>query len=262
MSKQINAFRGSLDGYYQVEKADGSFGPVFSAGNLTNFDIAPDAEEIEVIDTGNANYGQAADSMIEAKPTKANFSINRFNIDNWALAFMAEISKRTASEQTVTDEVVSVVLGEMAKLANLDISALVINHTTGSPIYVLDTDYSMIDAELGIIKFLSAGSITDLSDVHTDYTAAAESGWLLEGGKKSSQFIKFWGRGINRFNNKRCIIKVPRGAVKPSGNFSVVGTDPAEIGMEMTLNVPTDGSASYSIIAGPHHAGHVRHGPC
>ncbi len=248
MSKQIRAYRGSLDGYYQVEQDDGSFGPVYSAGNLIDFSINPEVDSLDVISTRNADYGQAADSMADPKPTKIPFSVNRFNIDHWAMAFMGEISKRTASQKTITDEVVHARVGEMAKLANLDISSLVLNHTSGSPTYTAGADYEIVDAELAIIRFPSTSSIPDDTDIHADYTAAAESGYLLEGGRKTSRFIKFWGRGLNRFNNKRCIIHVGRAAVVSSGAFSFVGTDAAEMGMEMTANVPADGSAAYTII--------------
>jgi hypothetical protein len=248
MSKQMQAFRGSLDLYYQVEQSDGSFGPVYPAGNVTNFELVPDAEEVEVISTGNADFGQALDSMIEAKPTKGNFTVNRFNIDSWALAFMGEVAARTGTETTVTDEVVAAVPGEIFKLANLDISSLSLSHTTGSPVYVADTDYEIVDAGLGLVKVLADGDIAE-GDIHADYTAAAPTGWLLNAGTKSSKFIKLWGRGINRFNNKRSIVQVPRASVKPSGGFSIVGTDPASIQMDLTCNVPTDGSPVFTVVA-------------
>ncbi|MCB2218057.1 MAG: hypothetical protein KQH59_18500 [Desulfobulbaceae bacterium] len=248
MSKQMRAFRGSLDLYYQVEQSDGSFGPVYPAGNVTSFELVPDAEELEVISTGNADYGQALDSMIEAKPTKGNFTVNRFNIDSWALAFMGEVAARSGTETNVTDEVVAAVPGEIFKLANLDISSLVLTDTTGTTTYVAGTDYEIVDAGLGLVKVLSDGAIAE-GNIHADYTAAAPSGWLLNAGTKSSKFIKLWGRGINRFNNKRSIVQVPRASVKPSGGFSIVGTDPASIQMDLTCNVPTDGSPVFTVVA-------------
>jgi hypothetical protein len=251
MSKQMQAFRGSLDLYYQVEQSDGSFGPVYPAGNVTNFELVPDAEEVEVISTGNADFGQALDSMIEAKPTKGNFTVNRFNIDSWALAFMGEVAARTGTEAEITDEVVAAVPGEIFKLANLDISELALTNTEGTVTYDVDDDYEIVDAALGLVKVKTAaegGAIVE-GDIHADYTAAAPTGWLLNAGTKSSKFIKLWGRGINRFNNKRSIVQVPRASVKPSGGFSIVGTDPASIQMDLTCNVPTDGSPVFTVVA-------------
>ncbi len=248
MSKSMSAFRGSLDLFYQVEASDGSFGPTFAAGNVTDFSISPDAEELEIIDTGNANYGQAADAMIDAKPTKFSFGVNRFNIDNWDVAFMGSHAARSAAQANVTDEAVVVTLGEMSKLAGLDISAVVIQDDSDTTTYVLDTDYEVIDAALGIIKWLSAGSIGDGDTVHIDYTTAAETGYLLSGGTESSKFLKVWGRGINRFNNKRSIINIPRASVKSSGAFSFVGTDAAAMQFDGTANIPADGGATFTII--------------
>lgn len=243
MSKTMSAFRGSLDGYYQVEDSQGNFGSVYSAGNMVDFGITPDAEELEVISTANDTYGQAADSMIDAKPTKASWGVNRFNINNWDIAFMGEHAARTAVQTTVTDEVVAAVQGEMFKVDGLDVSAETIQDETDTTTFVKDTDYEIVDAALGIYKWLAASQT-----IHVDYTKGAESGYLLSGGTKSSKYIRFWGRGINRFNNKRCLIRIPRMSVKSSGQFSFVGTEAASMQMEGTMNVPTDGSAPFEII--------------
>ncbi|BDD88703.1 hypothetical protein [Desulfofustis limnaeus] len=251
MSKQMQGFRGSLDLYYQVEQADGSFGPVYPAGNVTGFELVPDAEEMEIISTGNADYGQALDSMIEAKPTKGNFTVNRFNIDSWALAFMGEVEARTGTITEVTNEEVAAVPGEIFKLAHLDVSELVLTNVAGDVTYDVGDDYEIVDAALGLVRVKTAaeGGTIAAGTIHADYDAAAPSGWLLKAGTKSSKFIKLWGRGINRFNNKRSIVQVPRASVKPSGGFSIVGTDPASIQMDLTCNVPTDGSPVFTVVA-------------
>ena len=248
MSKTMSAYRGSLDLYYQVEDSNGDFGQIFSAGNVTDFEIIPEAEELEVISTGNSDYGQAADSMIDAKPTKASFSINRMNIDNWAVAFMGAIAARSATSSPVADEEVTAIAGGISKLANLDVSSVVVKDETDTTTYVLDTDYEIVDAALGLIKTLSTGSIGDGDTLHVSYTKDAETGFDLSGGTASSKFLRVWGRGINRFNNKRCLVKIPRASVRPGGNFSLVGTDPASTQFDMTINVPTDGSAPFTII--------------
>lgn len=247
--KSMSAFRGSLDLYYQVENSDGSFGPLHPAGNVTNFDITPDAEELEVISTANATYGQSADSMVDAKPTTFSFTVNRFDIDSWAMAFMGEIGARSAVSGNVVDEEHTVSMGDLIKLAGLDVSAVVVKDSTGSTTYDLTDDYLVTDAELGIIQVVDGGAITDASVLHVSYTTAAETGWLLSGGTKSSKFIKLFGRGVNRFNNKRSIVTIPRGSIKPGGNFSLVGTDAASIQFDGTINVPTDASAPFTIIA-------------
>ncbi len=251
MSKQMQGFRGSIDAYFQVEQSDGSFGPVYPAGNLTNFELTPDAEEMEIISTGNDDYGQALDSMIEAKPTKGSFGVNRFNIDLLALAFMGDVAARSGTETTVTDEVVAAVPGEIFKLANIDVSALVLTNTAGTTTYDVEDDYEIVDAALGLVKVVAAadgGTIAE-GDIHADYTAAAPTGWLLNGGTKSSKFIKLIGRGINRFNNKRSIITVPRASIKSAGGFSFVGTEAASISFDLTCNVPTDGSPVFTVVA-------------
>ncbi|SDP69722.1 phage tail tube protein [Desulforhopalus singaporensis] len=251
MSKQMQGYRGSLDLYYQVEDSNGNFGEVFPAGNVTDFQIIPDAEELEIISTGNADYGQAADTMIDAKPTKCSFSVNRFNIDTLANAFMGSYAARTASAGTVDagdPEDVTAYSDGISRLNHIDISNLVIKDETDTTTYVLDTDYEIVDAKLGLIKVLSTGSISGGDTLHASYSYAAESGYLLSGGTSSSRFLKMWGRGVNRFNNKESRVEIPRGSIKPNGNFSMVGNEAATVGFDVTINVPTDGSAPFTII--------------
>ena len=243
MSKTISGFRGSLDLYYQVEDSDGNFGEVFDAGNVTDFNITPEAEELEIIDTGNANYGQAADTMIDAKPTKFSYSVNRFNIDNWDIAFMGDHVSRSAALADIAAELVAAKKDSIFKLAGLDVSAVVIKDDTDTTTFDLATDYEIVDAELGLIKWLA----TDAS-LHVAYTTAAESGFLLSGGTKTSKFLKLFGRGINRFTNKRCIVNIHRGSVKAGGSFSFVGTDAASMQFDGTANVPADGGATFTIV--------------
>lgn len=248
MSKTVSGYRGSLDAYYQIMNSDGTFGPVKPAGNLVDFSIEPASEELEIIDTGNANYGQAADSMIDAKPTKVAYSVNRFNTDGLGLAFMGPVTKRDAASASVTDEEHTASIGDMIKLDALDVSAVVVKNQAADTTYVLDTDYTIVDAGLGIIKPVDGGGIVDDAVLKISYTKDAETGSIIAGGTDSSKIIKLWGRGVNRFNNKRVLVMIPRLPIKPGGNFSLVGTDAATVAYDGTINVPTDGSAPYSII--------------
>lgn len=250
MSKIMQGYRGSLDLYYQVEDDSGDFGDeIFDAGNVTDFSITPNAEEMEIIDTGNANYGQAADSMIDAQPTNFSFAVNRFNIDNWAVAFMGTYAARTAVQATVTAEVITAPpKGGMFRLAGKDISAITVTDNAGTTTYDVTDDYVVVDAALGILRTTATGDITAATTIKVTYTKAAETGFLLSGGTKTSRFLRIFGRGVNRFNNKRCIVEIFRGSVRAGGAFSFVGTEAASMQFDGTANVPTDGGAVFTVI--------------
>jgi len=250
MSKKVSAYRGSLDVYYQLYDSSGALlDPVYPGGNMTDFMFTPDAEKVEVISTGNADYGQAADAMTDQKPTSFSMSTNRFNSDLWAVAFMGTSVPRTAASANITDEQVVVAAGEMFKVAGKDISAITVKNEAGDTTYELDTDYEVVDAALGIFKHLTDGGIADASTIKISYTTAAESGYTIKGGIDSSKFIKITARGVNRFNNKRVLIEVDKISVTPSGSFSFVSTDPAAMTLEGTVIVPGDGTEGFRIHA-------------
>lgn len=248
MSKAVSAYRGSLDAYYRIINSDGSYGPAKPTGNLVDFSIVPNAEELEVISTQNATYGQAADSMVDAQPTTVSFTVNRFNADGLGLAFMGPVSSRTGASSDITAEEHTVSMGDMIKLNNLDVSAVVVKDETDTTTYVLDTDYTIVDAALGLIEPVDGGDISDADVLHIDYTVDAESGYLIDGGTDSSKYIHLFGRGINRFDNKRTLVDIPRLSIRPGGNFSLVGTDAATVQFDGTINVPSDDSSPYTII--------------
>lgn len=247
MGSEMRGYRGSLDAYFQLYDENDELGAAFAVGNLTEFNLTPDSEEVEVISTGNADFGQAADSMTDPKPTKCQFTCNRHSRHTLALNFMGSVSARSAVQATVTDESVNVEVGELFKVLGLDISAVTVTSDDGNTTYVLDTDYEIVDAALGLMRVIDGGSIA-AGSVLVDYTKAAETGYLLEGGVDSSKFVKIFGRGVNRFNSKRTIVEIARGSIRPSQAFGMVGSDPATAGYEVTITTPDDGSAPFKVI--------------
>ncbi len=240
MSLPISGFRGSLNLYFQIEKEPGVFGTAHLFGNLSNFELIPAADKVDIISTMNEDYGQAADTMTDPQPTTASATINRFSLTTEALAYMGDLELLEGSEKTISDEEhKGVKSGDIIKLdGGFGVKDVSIK-TGGSP---LDEDQFVVkEPDLGLIEVLTDG------DIEVSYTVAAPSGLKLSGGVNPSRFLRCWGVGINRFNNKKRMIKLARAGVRPGGGSSLVGTDNSEINLEFTLTTPADGSPAFEI---------------
>lgn len=243
----LRGYRGSLDAYMQLHDSGGALGAPFSVGNLQDFTITPAAEEVEIISTGNSDFGQAADAMTDPKPTKVSFSANRHSVQTMAVNFMGSVAARSAAQATVTDEVVPVEAGGLFRVDAFDISAMTVKDAPAGTSYAVDTDFVVVDAALGLLRAVEGGGITT-GTVAVSYTKAAETGYLINGGVDSSKFVKIFGRGVNRFDSSRCFIEIARGSIRPAQGFGLVGNEPAVAGYEVTITTPTDGSAPFKII--------------
>ncbi len=216
----------------------------YPLGNATTIELTPDSETIEVISTQNDDYGQAADSMTEAKPTKGTVTINRFNRRNLALAFMGTDSQKAIAETTVTDEVAVAVLGGAARLAKGEASAVIVQDVTDTTTYVDGTDYTV---ETGpgftLIQFPETSSIADGDTLHVDYTAGADSGFLIDGGVKSTRRIRLLCDGRNRFTGQPILLEIFKGTLAPNSPFNFLASDPAESSFSITaISVDVSGT--------------------
>jgi len=103
-----------------------------------------------------------------------NFKIDEFDDLNLnAIVFGNGVTDASYASGSVVDEAHTAKLDRFLFMAKDKISAVVVTDSTGATTYVLDTDYTIEDAALGIIKILSTGSITADEALLIDYSYAA-----------------------------------------------------------------------------------------
>lgn len=247
MSADMSALRLLFNPYLQKYDSDGNLGVPFDGGNWTEFTITPDAEEVEVISTRIEDGGQAADAMTDPKPSKASFVANRFTRHTLAMNLMGDVTARTAAEATITDKTITVEVGELFTLGAYETSAETFTSMDGLTTYVKDTDYEEVDTALGLYKVIDGGGISD-GTILADFTKAAESGHQINGGVDSTTHVKIFGRAKCMFTSKIYYVEIEKGSIRPSQSISLVGTDPASAGYEVTIITPDDGSAGFKFI--------------
>jgi hypothetical protein len=156
-------------------------------GNNDQFDITPTVERIEIRDSTTADNA-LLDSGETQRSLKLAIRMREFSKENLALQQMGTLSTYAQSNTPVVDEVVVVVakdrsfqLGGYLTPAR-NVTSVVVKHTSGSPTYVLGTDYTQ-DLKQGKIYIPTSSPILAGASIKVSYTPTTETRNLVSIGQ-------------------------------------------------------------------------------
>jgi hypothetical protein len=146
-----------------------------SLGNVNRLTVQPEDTRAELYSSLDAAAGLYAAATTRRKVTLSATS-NEFSIENLAMVLMGEKLYHTQTADAVTAESLSSAAkkGAYYKLAYRNVSSLVVKQ--GTVTLVADTDYSVINSTLGLIRLLSTGAATEAAALTVDYAKAAITG--------------------------------------------------------------------------------------
>lgn len=169
--------------------------------------------------------GKVRGSFARINPTQLKMSANAVNADLYALFLLGSTAAYSAAGGTVTAEsVASMEHDKWYKLAHANVSAVVITGKT------LGTDYE-VDAQLGLIRTLSTGTIANNATSSVDYTYSAISGTTIRVGTESKVDVKLIGRLANSETGAHAILEVPKVTLSPDGEIALIGDDYQSLGL-------------------------------
>jgi hypothetical protein len=228
---------------------DGNDGNGFlDLGNIPEVAIQRLISEIEHFSYNAAAAARLKDlNIVTDLGFKIPVTIDEFFPENWNILLFGDgttTQSQSASSATTELHNAPVILDRSIFTVYTNISALVVKGDSGTPTYVLDTDYELINAKTGEIKILSSGSITTGLALELDYSYAARSREKIVPGNdtsiKGSARLEFEG-GING-NDVTWIIQ--NCELKPEGDNSLSSTEPSTA--QLVLNILVDKSVTPS----------------
>lgn len=168
-----------------------------------------------------------ASGLYNVVPVKRQVTLNlvgsEYNLDNLALANLGLRSVINQTAGTVTDETVtaSAKLGRFYALTHRKVSNVVV--TVGSATKVEGTDYT-VDAVTGRIYIVPTGSITEGSTVVVDYSYAAATLQVIDGGKakKIEAFVRYVG---DPAAGPAYEVQVYKAMLTPNGELGLITDD-------------------------------------
>lgn len=202
-------------------------------GEVEAFEITPNDERIKKYSHATAAAPLIADALVRRTMT-LKMTVAEFSKENFALALMGDNSALAQGSGSVTTEAISGAnQGYYYKLANRQVSAVVVSGTGGTPTYVVGTDYE-VDAITGRIYIVPGGSIADDTDLEVDYDYAADISETVRGGtaSKIEGFVRFIG---DPSQGPKWEAEVWKVSISPTGTIALIGDEfaSAEISAEV-----------------------------
>ena len=232
-----DSFLGSGDLYIDRLTEAGVATGLEKVGNADKFEIKAEAEVIEQTSKGRDTYGQVLASAALAQPSTLAITLNQLDRKALAMAFLGEDADIDITGSSVTDEAITAKLDKWVEAAYRDISAVVLTHISGSPTYVLDTDY-IVHPRLGMIQALSTGAITEDQSLLVDYAYASESGYKVKGATKPTIRAKLKLDGKNFANGKACIVEVYEAQLAPDSAVDFLSDEFSVLELTGTMITP------------------------
>jgi len=216
-------------------------------GNATKFEIKENSEKKERISKDKANYGSALNTVFIKKPAEINITLDDLDKDNLALVFLGNTSAVSVAGSTVIDEAATGYKDKIFQTAKRKISSVVLTDAAGTTTYVLNTDYAITDAELGLIKVLTAGAITDGQALKIDYTYGGKTSNKVAGGTNSNIIMKVLFDGVNQADQTKAEVNVWEAVLSPQSGVDFLADDFTSLELSGIANVPTGGTEAYTV---------------
>ena len=137
-------------------------------GDMTSVQLQPNVQREDTFE--NSSGGNAlAVSLIQS--VDYSLSIAMRSIKPTHLAYALQGASTAQAAASVTTETHTAKLGKFSVLQFNKVSSVVVTGTGGTPTYVAGTDYK-VHADMGMIEWLSGGTITEDTATEIDYDYA------------------------------------------------------------------------------------------
>lgn len=217
-------------------------------GNTTKFAISEtEADVKERISKMRDTYGSALDTVIIPKPAKISLELNDIDAENMALALrgLIEVIDVSAGSESGEEMQVSEV-DVWLEIGHTNISNLVVKNQDETTTYNENEDY-VVNARLGLIKFLSSGNVSKGDTVKLTYDYGPTQGKRIKAGRVTEIECALLLDGQNMTNGKDCIVRVFKCKLRPGSEVDFLMDDFQNLTLEGTLVVPEGRNEAYHV---------------
>lgn len=160
--------RGKL--YFDLMDSSYNLSGEFFLGNCTTFEITPEPEEIKKHSSATAEAALMCSDIIRTS-LGVHIVGDEFSKENMARATFGDTSTLSQTGAAITLEVItsSAIHDRFYATLYRDLTLVTVTGPAGSPVYVLDDDYT-VDAVSGRIYIVPGGAVTEGTVVEANYT--------------------------------------------------------------------------------------------
>lgn len=225
----------------------GARGKLRHVGNAVKFGIKPNSTKKEQKSKMRGSYGQSITTVMLPDPSDLAVTLQRIDKTNLMYQFLGTEAAFSQTAGTVADEAVVAALDGWVKLAAEKVSSVVVTNSGATVTYVEGEDYE-VNQDVGMIRALATGDITEAEALKVDYTKAAiTDGWGINGSTQSSIRVYCFLEGENIATGELFFCEVWDAMLTPDQEIDFLSDDLVEISLNGSMTKPASKPSAYTL---------------
>ena len=186
-------------------------------GRTYNVSVTKEEEKVELIDT-EGDTEEVAEEVVKKKTFNASWETSNISMETLAYAFSGGVSAQV-DKTGLTETFASINVGEIYKLAEVNVANVVVTDDGVTTTYTEGTDYS-VDYGAGMITILSGGALSDTDPLQVDYDVTATAYEKIEIGTNDLVQVALMFKGQPKIG-KRTIQEFYKANLTSSGEIKL-----------------------------------------
>lgn len=213
----------------------------------SKFEIKPNVELKEKVSKSRDGYGQVIETVALQQPADLTVELSEVNKESLAIALLGTVTALSQASGTIANEAITAKLDKWVPLSKQNFSGpLVVTNVAGSTTYVLGVDY-LENRQLGWVKALPGGAITEALGLHVDGAYAAISGSKIDGATQAQLRVRMKLDGKNFADDLPCIVTVHEAVIAADAAFDFLSDDFATVTMPGRMKTPSGFTAPFDV---------------
>jgi len=240
------AFIGAGD-LYIARYVNGAFEDYSGPYECEQFEIKPNVELREKVSKGRSTYGQVIESVTIPQPADLSVALSEVNKESMAIALLGTAAALSQTGGTLSNEPVTAKLDKWVALSKANWSAApVVTNTAGTTTYVAGSDY-IVNAQLGWIKALTGGAITEGMSLHVDVAYGSITGTEIRGMTDSQLRARFKLDGKNFADGLPVIVTVYEAVISADAAFDFLSDDFGSVTLPGRMKTPAGFNEPFTV---------------
>lgn len=225
----------------------GVFLPYQGPFECTKFEIKPNIELRELTSRGKNTYGQVIESVALQQPADFTVDMPEVNKDSLAIALLGTTATLSQTAGSLSAEALTAKLDGWVASSKAAWSAdPTVTNEAGTTTYVLGEDY-IVNRDLGWIKALPGGDITDNQVIEISVAYAAISGTEIKGATQADVRARFKLDGKNQADGLPCIVTVHEVVVAADSAFDFLADDFNTVSLPGRMKTPVGFTEPFNV---------------
>lgn len=227
--------------------------------NASVFEPRANAERKSLLSKDHDTYGQSIGSVSIAGEPTFRMTLRDANKDAIRLIFLGTETAYTQVATAITDESVTAYADQLIRVANRNISTVVVTSDPAGTAYVLDTDYrlSTKNARMGFIEVIPGSDLAD--DIAAagaaglpllvDYARLATTGWNIQAATQPSLRAWIMFDGKNQESGEYVECEIWEVVLTPDSGFDFLADDWNEVPLTGSMVTPAGKAGPFEVRA-------------